>query len=68
MDNSLKLTELQPSLLVRILQQSGSRLITEEELANDIDAGAPKNANGTINLITYAAWLAKGEDDATDTD
>ena len=66
MDNSLKLTELQPTLLVQLLQRSGSRLITEEDIAADIAAGAPQNENGTINLITYAAWLAKGEDDAAD--
>lgn len=66
MDNSLKLTELQPTLLVQLLKRSGSRLITEEDIAADIAAGAPQNENGTINLITYAAWLAKGEDDAAD--
>ena len=27
-------------------------------------AGAPQNPDGTINLIEYAAWLAKEEDDA----
>lgn len=68
MDNSLKLTELQPLLLVQLLQRSGSRLITEESLAADIAAGAPQNENGSINLITYAAWLAKGEEDGSDTD
>jgi hypothetical protein len=25
----------------------------------DIDAGAPTNADGTINLVHYAAWLVK---------
>lgn len=25
----------------------------------DIEAGAPTNADGTLNLIHYAAWLAK---------
>jgi hypothetical protein len=68
MDNSLKLTELQHVLLVQLLQRSGSRLITEESLAADIAAGAPQNENGSINLITYAAWLAKGEEDGSDTD
>jgi hypothetical protein len=68
MDNSLKLTELQPVLLVQLLQRSDSRLITEESLAADIAAGAPQNENGSINLITYAAWLAKGEEDGSDTD
>jgi len=25
----------------------------------DIEAGAPVNADGTVNLVHYAAWLAK---------
>lgn len=64
MDNSLKLTALQPEILVRLLKQAGSRAISEETLAADIESGAPKNPDGTINLIEYAAWLMKGEDDA----
>jgi len=64
MDNSLKLTALRPEILVRLLKQAGSRAISEETLAVDIESGAPKNPDGTINLIEYAAWLVKGEDDA----
>jgi hypothetical protein len=26
-------------------------------LQADIDAGAPTNADGTLNLVNYAAWL-----------
>lgn len=32
----------------------------------DIDAGAPTNTDGSINLVHYAAWLVKemsGRDD-----
>lgn len=68
MDNSLKLTELQPAVLIQLLKRSGSRLASEELLKTDITAGAPHNDDGSINLITFAAWLAKGEDDATDSD
>ena len=66
MDNSLKLTALPIGMLVRILKQAGSRLITEESIAEDIAAGAPQNEDGTVNLIEYAAWLVKGEEDAPD--
>jgi hypothetical protein len=67
MDNSLKITALQRSTLVKILKQAGSRLITEESIAEDIASGAPQNEDGTINLIEYAAWLVKGDDtDAPD--
>ena len=63
MDNSLKLTALPPELLVRLLKQAGSRMISAETLAADFEAGAPKNQDGTVNLIEYAAWLAKGDED-----
>ena len=66
MDNSLRLAKLQPDLLITILQRSGSRLITEELLKADIAAGAPQNEDGTISLLNYAAWLAKGDDDEAD--
>lgn len=62
MDNSLKLTALPPELLVRLLKQAGSRMISAETLAADFEAGAPKNQDGTVNLIEYAAWLAKGDE------
>ncbi len=62
MDNSLKLTALQPDMLVNILRRAGSRTISAESLAADFEAGAPRNEDGTVNLIEYAAWLVKGED------
>ena len=43
----------------RALQAAGGRSVTVESLRADIDAGAPTNADGTINLIHYAAWLVK---------
>ena len=63
MDNSLKITALLPELLVRLLKQAGSRMISAETLAAEFEAGAPKNQDGTVNLIEYAAWLAKGDED-----
>ena len=62
MENSLKLTALQPEMLVNLLRRTGSRLISAETLAADFEAGAPRNEDGTVNLIEYAAWLVKGED------
>jgi len=62
MDNSLKLTALQPEMLVNILRRAGSRLISAETIAADFVAGAPKNEDGTVNLIEYAAWLVKGDE------
>ena len=62
MENSLKLTALPPEMLINILKQAGSRLISAEKLAADFAAGAPKNEDGTINLIEFAAWIVKGDD------
>ena len=62
MDNSLKLTALQPEMLVSFLKGAGSRLITAELLAADFAAGAPRNEDGTINLVEFGAWVVKGED------
>jgi plasmid maintenance system antidote protein VapI len=33
--------------------------VGRETLEADIAAGAPVNADGTINLVHYAAWLVK---------
>ena len=66
MDNSLKLTALQPEMLVNILKRAGSRLISAETLAADFESGAPRNEDGTVNLIEFAAWLVKGDDGNAD--
>jgi hypothetical protein len=41
----------------RILSATGSRPITPGMIHGDIDAGAPTNVDGTLNLVHYAAWL-----------
>jgi hypothetical protein len=43
----------------RLLTAAGGQLVTAEMIQLDIDAGAPTNADGTMNLIHYAAWLVK---------
>lgn len=62
MDNSLKLTALQPDMLVNLLKGTGSRLISAELLTADFAAGAPRNEDGTINLVEFAAWIVKGDE------
>ena len=54
-----KLTALSLSDVATLLKRSGSHRASEAVVREDIDAGAPTNADGTINLIHYAAWLAK---------
>ena len=56
--------QLNPSALTieqvaQILSAAGGRPVSVAMVESDLDAGAPKNANGTINLVMYAAWLLK---------
>ena len=41
----------------RILSAAGGQRVTLEMLQEDVAAGAPTNADGSINLLNYAAWL-----------
>ena len=43
----------------RMLSKAGGRLIRSEQIEADVAAGAPRNADGTINLVTYCAWLTQ---------
>ena len=56
---SMNPTTLRIPDAAQILSKAGGRLVTEEMLRNDIDDGAPANADGTLNLVHYAAWLIK---------
>ena len=54
-----KITALTPAQAAKILAAAGNRRITEAMVRADIDAGAPVNADGTVNLVHYTAWLVK---------
>lgn len=43
----------------RLLSRLAGRPVTDAMLRADIDGGAPVNADGTINVVHYAAWLVK---------
>ena len=43
----------------RLLSRVGGRPVTESMLQDDVDDGAPVNADGTIHLVHYAAWLVR---------
>ncbi len=45
--------------MARLLSAAGPKAVTVEMLQADIDAGAPTNADGTMNLVHYVAWLVK---------
>lgn len=59
MENSIKLTALTVQQMAALLKKAGSRTITEEGLAVDIEAGCPVNDDGTLSLYDYVAWLVK---------
>ena len=50
---------LAPADAARLLVKVGGRAITEAALRDDVAHGAPTNADGTLNLIHYAAWLVR---------
>lgn len=61
-----RMTALTPEQAAKILAAAGNRRITEAMVRADLDAGAPANPRNadpdnpvTINLVHYAAWLAK---------
>jgi xanthine dehydrogenase iron-sulfur cluster and FAD-binding subunit A len=59
--NQLKITAISVPDLARLLKRAGSRHVSEATIQKDIDAGAPVNSDGTINLINYTAYLLKEE-------
>jgi hypothetical protein len=42
-----------------VLSRAGGTSVTESMIREDIAEGAPTNADGTLNLVHYAAWLVK---------
>lgn len=41
----------------RLLGAAAGQHVSEAMILADIDAGAPVNGDGTLNLVHYAAWL-----------
>jgi hypothetical protein len=44
----------------RLLTSVGGAPVSEEMIELDIAEGAPTNADGTIHLVHYGAWLVRG--------
>ncbi len=64
MTNPAPKQQLNPSAMslaeaAQMLSRLGVTLVSEAMLQTDISAGAPVNADGTINLVHYAAWLVQ---------
>ena len=47
-----------PELAVMLTKVSG-RTVSVEQLQLDVENGAPATADGRVNLVHYAAWLAR---------
>ena len=43
----------------KLLSALARRQILASQVEQDLNDGAPTNADGTINLLHYAAWLVK---------
>ena len=56
---ALKLTALSVGNAAVLLSKSSGKTFTEAMLCEEIEAGAPLNPDGTMNLIHYIAWLVK---------
>ena len=48
-----------PADMARLLSAAAGARIDEDQIHEDIDAGAPTNIDGTMNLVHYAAWLVR---------
>ena len=58
-DGRLNPAALVPADAARMLSAVGGRQVTAEQIEADLEAGAPRNPNGTISLVQYAAWLVR---------
>ena len=56
---TLSPTALSVADAARVLSAAGGQPVTAEMLERDVDAGAPTNPDGTISLVSYAAWLVR---------
>lgn len=52
-------TALTVEQAAKVLAAAGRRAFPEEILTEDLDEGAPANADGTINIVCYVAWLVR---------
>ena len=57
--HSLSPTSLTVVDAARLLTKAGGQPVSIEMLKADLAAGAPANADGTINLVHYGAWLVR---------
>jgi hypothetical protein len=57
--NPIDPNRLTPEQAAKLLSAAAKIRISVEQIREDLEAGAPRNADGTINLMHYAAWMVK---------
>jgi hypothetical protein len=57
--NSIDPTRLTPEQAAKLLSAATKVRIPIEQITEDLEAGAPANSDGSINLVQYAAWIVK---------
>ena len=50
---------LTPEQAAKLLSAAAKLRVPVEQITADLEAGAPQNPDGTMNLMHYAAWLVK---------
>lgn len=43
-----------------VLTRAGGEAIVAADIERDLAAGAPRNDDGTVNLVHYTAWMMRG--------
>jgi len=57
--NPIDPNRLTPEQAAKLLSAAAKIRIAVEQIREDLEAGAPRNSDGTINLMHYAAWMVK---------
>ncbi len=57
--NPIDPNRLTPEQAAKLLSAAAKIRISVDQIREDLDTGAPRNADGTINLMHYAAWMVK---------
>jgi len=58
-NESMNLAALSVPQMATILEKAGGKPVDVERIRADIAKGAPVDEHGNVNLLAYAAWLAK---------
>ena len=57
-NESVNMAALSPAQLADILGRASNSPLDIDQVLEDIEDGAPVDADGKLNMLTYAAWLA----------